>query len=229
MGKNGNSERLYFGGLQNHCRHLLLGIKVMTNIDRTLKGRDVTLSTKVHLVIAIFFPVVMYRCEIWTINKAQCRRIDAFELWCWRRFWKVPWAARRYNLSILKEINPEYSLQGLMLKLKVQYYGHLIRRPDSLERALMLGKIEGRRRKGGRRMRWLDSIIDSCNMSWSKLQEMVDKEAWHVAVPGFTKSRTSLSNWTRTRNTQVIKKKKIVSIYQSLFLLLFYHYLDPHL
>ena len=146
-------------------RRLLLGRKALTNLDSILKSRDVTLPTKVRLVKAIVFPVVMYRCESWTIKKPECRRIDAFELWYWRRLLRVPWTARKSNKSILKEISPGCSLEGLMLKLKLQYFGHLMRRADSLEKTLMLGKIEGRRRRGGRRMRWLDGITNSMEMS----------------------------------------------------------------
>ena len=150
-------------------RHLLLGRKVMTNLDSILKSRDITLPKKVHLVKAMVFPVVMYGCESWTIKTADHRRIDAFELWCWRRLLRVPWTARRSNQSILKEISPEYSLQGLMLKLKLQYFGHLMRRADSLEKTVMLGKIEGRRRRGRQRMRWLDGITDSMDMGLGEL------------------------------------------------------------
>ena len=178
-------------------RRLLLGRKVMTNLDSIFKSRDITLPTKVRLVKAMVFPVVMYGCESWTVKKAECWRIDAFELWCWRRFLRVPWTSRRSNQSILKEVSPGCPLEGLMLKLKLQYLGHLMQRADSFEKTLMLGKIEGTRRRGRQRMRRLDGISESMDMGLGGLRKLVmDREAWRAAVHWVPKSWTWLSDWT---------------------------------
>ena len=212
-----------FGGSKitadGDCSHeikrlLLLGRKVMTNLDSIFKSRDITLPTKVRLIKAMVFPVVMHECESWTVKKAECQRIDAFELWCWRRLLRVPWTARRSNQSILKEITPGISLEGMMLKLKLQYFGHLMWRVDSLEKTLMLVGIGVRRKRGQQRMRWLDGITDLMDVSLCKLQELVmEREAWHAVIHVVTKSWTQLRDWTELNWTDSWVLTLLVLIY----------------
>ena len=222
----GNSVRLYFLGSKitadGDCsheikRHLLLERKVMTNLDSLFKSRDITLPTKVRLIKAMVFLVVMYGCESWTVKKAERWRINAFELWCWRRLLRVPWTARRSNQAILKEISPGCSLEGMMLKLKLWFFGHLMQKVDSLEKTLMLERIGGRRRRGRQRMRWMDGITNTMEVNLCELQElMMDREAWRPAIHGVTKNRTRLNDWTELKY-KVMKIHLYVCFFKKLY------------